>query len=211
MELRETLELILERLKLFGLDVPELRFEPPASLDKIIELEYDLGLELPPAFRRSLLSISSHVEFRWFTPDEYDFPPPFDEIFCGDLHWSLDLTRTFNQGWNESLLSLFPDRSNPYDAVWYDKLAFYEVGNGDYLAIDLSPENYEQIVYLSHDGSDLNGYILAKDFNDLLARWVPLACPGGEDWQWKVFTNSETTYIDPNEGNALMWRKLLNL
>jgi hypothetical protein len=174
-------------------------------------LEKELGFKLPRTFRNNFLNLSRHVEFNWFTPKDHDFPEPFHEIFCGDLHWSVEITRTLNKEWNENIQSLFPDRSNPYNAVWHEKLAFYEVGNGDYLALDLQPETYEQIVYLSHDGSGQNGYVLAANFEDLLDRWVPLACPGGEDWQWMPFTNDGNTSIDPNSENGREWQKLLGI
>jgi len=90
---------------------------------------------------------------------------------------------------------LFPDERDPYDVVWHHKAAFYEVGNGDYLAFDLSARNYERVTYLSHDDGQGHGHALAHDFGDLLDRWVPLACTGGEDWQWLPFT-SETDHHD---------------
>lgn len=211
MNLKIALEQILQQLTARRYDVRKFVFEPPAKIWTIQELEDDLSLALPPTFRNTLLTVSSHVEFAWFAPDGFEFPPPFQSNFSGDLHWSTEMIRTFNVEWESNLQSLFPDRSNAYDAVWYDKLAFHEVGNGDYLAIDLCPDTYEQIVYLSHDGSDANGYVLAENFEKLLERWVALACTGGEDWQWLPFTNEETTPIDPESTNGILWRELLGI
>jgi pimeloyl-ACP methyl ester carboxylesterase len=106
---------------------------------------------------------------------------------------------------------VFPDPSDPYDAVWHDKLAYADVGNGDLLALDLGREANGAVVYLSHDDGEGHGYRLASDFADLLRRWVPLACAGGEDWQWLPFTTSPTSEIDPNGANGLLWRNALGL
>lgn len=111
--LKTRLEQILEQLTSLRLDVREFVFEAPAHIDEIRQVEIELGFEIPQTFRHYLSNVSRHIEFIWFTPNDFKFGSPFDEIFCGDLHWSLDFTRKLNQGWNESLLSLFPDRSNP--------------------------------------------------------------------------------------------------
>lgn len=55
----------------------------------------------------------------------------------------------------------YPDYNKSYDKIFYNKLAFQQVENGD-LAIDLEEENYGKVIYLSHDGSDLHGYSNGK-------------------------------------------------
>lgn len=199
------------RLDAHGCDVRPLVFQPPATEPEVKALEAMLGLSLPGSFRRVLLNVSAHIEFRWFMPEGMTLPEPFESNFSGDLHWSLKLTEECDQnkqGWIEQV---FPNRGDPYDAVWWDKLAFYEIGNGDLLAMDLRPETYEQIVYLSHDDGEGHGYVLAENFEALLARWIPVACAGGEDWQWLPFTESRTSMLDPQCGNARVFRSLLGL
>lgn len=198
-------------LSSIGFDVRDFVFDEPAKEDEILGLERDLGLSLPPSFKRILTDVSKHVEFNWFTPDGFDFPEPFVSNFSGDIHWSLDLLRTFEEGRKGWIESVFPNSDDPYDAVWHNKFPFFEVGNGDQIAIDLRPGFYEQIVYLSHDDGEGHGHVLASNFHDLLQRWVPLGCPGGEDWQWKVFTNRLSTPIDPVCENAFLWKALLRL
>lgn len=90
---------------------------------------------------------------------------------------------------------MFPNANDPYDVVWHNKAAFYDVGNGDYLAFDLAEAQHGSVVYLSHDDGQGHGYVLAADFADLLERWVPIACTGGEDWQWLPFTAAPTTLL----------------
>ena len=93
----------------------------------------------------------------------------------------------------------------------YDKIRkeiflpfYFEVGNGDYLAIELEKENYGKIVYLSHDGGDGHGYYLANNFKELLTNWSKVGCVGGEDWQWLTFYRSGVG-IDPSCENAKLW------
>ena len=207
--LQSSLQVHLDRLGQLGFDVRPLIFEAPATEAQVEALERELDCAIPPSFRYILCNVSSHVEFRWFAPSGHTFPPPFQSNFCGDLHWSLEFTSSFNRnrlGWIETV---FPNPADPYDAVWHNKLPFLEVGNGDLIAIDLAPNTYERIVYLSHDDGAGHGYTLAENFAKLLERWVPLACPGGEDWQWLPFCESSTSAIDPDCQNALNWKQLL--
>lgn len=209
--LKDTLSEIGSRLAERGYDVRDLIFAPPASDSEVDALERDLAVGLPPSLRTVLLEVSGHVEFRWFLPDGIEFPAPFHSNFCGDLHWSIEFARENEGGRKGWVREVYPDPQNEYDAVWHDKLAFYEVGNGDLLAFDLDRERYENIVYLSHDGGDGHGFVLADNMLDLLVRWTPLACTGGEDWQWLPFTAGPTSRIDPDCENARVWKKLMGL
>ena len=67
------------------------------------------------------------------------------------------------------------------------KMSFQQVGNGDYIAIELEPENYGKVVYLSHDGSENHGLYIADNFKEFLMNYAAVGCTGGEDWQWESF------------------------
>jgi hypothetical protein len=210
-ELTERLEDLASRLSEQGFDVRPIAVEPPATASEVVAVEAAIGIDLPPSYRNALLTLSRRVEFRWFAPEGTKFEEPFRENFAGDLHWSLDLTAQFIAQANSWTTTVFPDESDPYDAVWHHKAAFYEVGNGDYLAFDLSASNYERVTYLSHDDGEGHGHVLASDFGDLLDRWVPLACTGGEDWQWHPFTSGLTTMIEPHSEVGERWRRTLRI
>lgn len=157
-----------------------------------------------------MASVSAGVDFRWFSSSDAEFPAPFEQIFAGSLKWSLDGIRQHQQskaGWIEAV---FPNPNDPYDSVWHNKLAFQDVGNGDYLSLDLSGAGHGQVVYLSHDDGEGHGHVMAESFADLLAHWVPLACVGGEDWQWIPFTDRLTTPINRECVSARAWRDLLS-
>ena len=93
---------------------------------------------------------------------------------------------------------------------WNIKTAFHQVGNGDYIAIELEPENYGKVVYLSHDGSENHGLYIADNFKEFLMNYAAVGCTGGEDWQWQPFY-TKGKGIDPTCKNARNWYKILNI
>lgn len=211
MDLQRSLRSNLASLANLGFDVRPLVFGPPASEYELAEVERQLGLALPSSLRGVLAFVSARVEFRWFAPKDKRFPEPFHQNFSGDLHWSLPLLLQYNKDKQQWIETVFKNPDDSYDRVWHDKLAFHEVGNGDYLAIDLRGASLGEVVYLSHDDGQGHGHVLAPSFDELLQRWVPLACPGAEDWQWMPFTNSLSGPIDPSCPNARRWRELLHI
>jgi hypothetical protein len=191
-------------------DVRPLIVQPAADPGQVAELEAAVGTRLPGAFRDVLLTVSARVEFAWFAGD-HKFSEPFDQNFSGDLHWSVDLTAQIDATRNSWCSAVFSNTEDSYDAVWHNKLAFYEVGNGDLIAFDLADDRYGQVVYLSHDDGQGHGYVLARDFHDLLARWLPLGCTGGEDWQWLPFTEGPKSGLEPCAEPAIAWRCALGI
>lgn len=103
----------------------------------------------------------------------------------------------------------YPDYNKPYDKIFHNKLAFQKVRNGDLFAIDLEEKSCGKIVYLSHDGSELHGYVMANSFQEFLEEYTKIGCVGGEDWQWEAFTNNHTTPIDANCENAKKWLEIM--
>jgi hypothetical protein len=200
---------ILDNLTAQGFDTRPLVVEPPASADQVDAIEDRLGLKVPTSLRRVLTAVASRVEFAWFAPSGHSFPDPFGEVFSGSLSWSLDGLpdlMTAVHGWVEEV---FPNPDDPYDRVWHHKLPFMEVGNGDYLALELNHDSESPVVYLSHDDGDGHGRAMAPSFEELLSRWIPLACPGAEDWQWLPFCTDAG--IDPSSAPAREWTALVHL
>jgi len=209
--MKEQLEKYLTTINKLGGDCRQLIFEKPATEYDILDVEKKLTYQLPTDFRNILLTVSSHCEFRWFLPDEFLLPEPLTQIFCGDLHWGLDFILQLNDSKDSWVRDVFPDINNEYDKIWHNKFAFYEVGNGDYISIDLATDNYGKVIYLSHDDGEGHGYVMANSFYELLENWTKLGCVGGEDWQWLPFCESKTSGIDPNCDNARLWYKTIGL
>jgi hypothetical protein len=202
---------LLGTLAARGFDVRPLVVGPPAERHEVDAVERELGCMLPASLRQVLTSVARRVDFAWFAPDGTTFPDPFGEIFSGSLAWSLDDLPDLAaavRGWIDNV---FPDPTDPYDRIWHHKLPFMEVGNGDYLALDLDQDNHGRVVYLSHDDGDGHGRSMAASFEDLLSRWIPLACPGAEDWQWLPFCPDSGAGIDPSSPTAEQWAALLHI
>jgi cell wall assembly regulator SMI1 len=209
--MQEQLIRILRQIEKLGGDARSLIFEKPAEFDDVYEIEKKLGYSIPDDFKNTLLTLSSHCELKWFLPDSFQLPYELREIFCGDLHWKMDSVLDSNQGKDGWIKEVFPDPDNEYDRVWHNKFVFQEVGNGDYLSIDLSPAFYGKIIYLSHDDGEGHGYVMANSFSELLNNWTKLGCIGGEDWQWLPFCESKTSGINPTCANAKIWKQIIGL
>tara|TARA_Y100000815_G_scaffold226694_4_gene214827 strand:- start:978 stop:1634 length:657 start_codon:yes stop_codon:yes gene_type:complete len=201
-------ETMLEAVNRLGGRVDPLIVEPPATKADVESLERRLGTSLPAALRDVLLTFSRSVEFRWFLPDDYRLPAEFRHIFCGDCHWSIESIEMSNEGKEHWIKVVFPDPSDPYDAVWHDVLAVQDVGNGDYLAIEIRANEPNPVTYLSHDDGEGHGLKLGEDFKDFLLRWSRLGCVGAEDWQWLPFATADGS-LDPNCDLATSYRALI--
>ena len=188
----------------------EFKIGTPAKEEEILEIEKKLGYRIPEDFRDILLSYSSYFEYFWSYKEKnnIELPSNLKHIFSGDLHWRINLLVNFEVSRKDWVEGCFPDYNDKYDRVWHNKMPFYEVGNGDYLAIELEKENYGKIVYLSHDCGKGHGYYLANNFKELLSNWSKVGCVGGEDWQWLTFY-TRGVGIDPNCENAKLWEDFI--
>ena len=212
---KKRLNLFLEKIEDLGGEVEPLTIEKPATEDEIKAVEAKLGYTLPPHFREVLLENTTHLEFGWDIDDIIDeedisLPDKLAEIFRGKLLFGLDLLLDYEEDRQDWEGEVYPNSDKEYDRVWHNKMSFQQVGNGDYIAIELEPENYGKVVYLSHDGSENHGLYIADNFKEFLMNYAAVGCTGGEDWQWEPFYTAGKG-IDPSSENALAWYKLLNI
>jgi hypothetical protein len=205
----ESLRRTLNAVWALGGEVQELVVEDPATDEEVASVEAKVGTAFPREFRDALTGMSGRLLFSWRLPREVRLPAGLEEIFAGQLEWGLDLIPQLEDRKRPWVTESFSNPDDPYDRVWHDKLAFQAVPNGDYLALDLSQEGWGRVVCLSHDDGEGHGYVLGRDFLDFLNRWVPLGCPGPEDWQWLPFTKSKDSGIDPECVNAKRWLSFL--
>ena len=211
MPLKDKLEAFIAHMRTLGANPTDCKFDPPASAEAVQQIEAELGYPLPGEFKQILLTVSGHVEFRWFLPDEITLPDALRGVFSGALHWGLEWILPCNQSKDSWISRVFPNSEDPYDRVWHQKFVFQEVGNGDYLSIDLAPDSYGKIIYLSHDDGKGHGYMMAPSFSALLESWTTLGCVGAEDWQWLPFCANATDGIDPDCPNALLWKQTIGI
>lgn len=153
------------------------------STEEIRSLSKGLRIEIPPPIERFLSQGSSGFDFRysWIYPEH--FFASVQDIFSdtnGYLHGGIRLCnaadfavyqdgcRGSSIGWG--LRGLFRDseflaRSFP----------FAPIGTGDFLGLDVfADKNEPPVVYLSHDPSDSENYVLCKSFDQFLRHWKEL-------------------------------------
>ena len=212
---KKRLDLFLEKIEDLGGEVEPITIEKPATEDEIKAVEAKLGYTLPPHFREVLLENTAHLEFGWDIDDIIDeedisLPDKLAEIFRGKLFFGLDLLLDYEEDRQDWEGEVYPNSDKEYDRVWHNKMSFFQVGNGDYIAIELEPENYGKVVYLSHDGSENHGLYIADNFKEFLMNYAAVGCTGGEDWQWEPFY-TKGKGIDPTSKNAKTWYKVLGI
>jgi hypothetical protein len=208
--LEERLLKILTALREQGYSVDDLVCEPPATSQEVAEVEAQLGFAFPASFRDALITISRRVDFWWRRPDNLEFPAPFEDNVFGQLSWSISSLVDFDNDRKSWIETVFKDPDDAYDRVWHQKLAVFDVGNGDLISIDLEPARAGTVVYLSHDGSMAHGYVLAPSFAEFIRRWTLLACPDGEEAGWIPFFEVDLGLSEQGEP-AKAWRRLLRL
>ena len=212
---KKRLNLFLSKIEALGGATEPLSIEKPATEEEVKAVEAKLGYTLPPHFREVLLENTAHLEFWWniskFLEEREDFlSDELRGVYYSDLLFGLDLLLDYEdncQGW---VREVYPDYNNEYDRVWHNKMAFLHIVNGDYIAIELEPENYGKVVYLSHDGSENHGLYIADNFKEFLMNYAAVGCIGGDDWQWEPFY-SKGKGIDPTSKNAKTWYKVLGI
>ena len=212
---KKRLDLFLEKIEDLGGEVEPLTIEKPATEEEVKAVEVKLGYTLPPHFREVLLENTAHLEFWWDIDDIIDeedisLPDKRAEIFRGKLLFGLDLLLDYEEDRQDWEGDAYPNSDKEYDRVWHNKMSFFQVGNGDYIAIELEPENYGKVVYLSHDGSENHGLYIADNFKEFLMNYAAVGCTGGEDWQWEPFY-TKGKGIDPTSKNAKTWYKVLGI
>ena len=212
---KKRLDLFLEKIEDLGGEVEPLTIEKPATEEEVKAVEVKLGYTLPPHFREVLLENTAHLEFGWDIDDIIDeedisLPDKLAEIFRGKLLFGLDLLLDYEEDRQDWEGEAYPNSDKEYNRVWHNKMSFFQVGNGDYIAIELEPENYGKVVYLSHDGSENHGLYIADNFKEFLMNYAAVGCTGSDDYQWEPFY-TKGKGIDPTSKNAKTWYKVLEI
>ncbi|MCY9660080.1 SMI1/KNR4 family protein [Paenibacillus chondroitinus] len=183
---------ILEKIKNNGGKIIELTKSKPASDLEIKDKESTLGINIPSEFKKVLLENSKQLYLRWSFPEEAILPQEFREIFSGEIGWSLDGL----EYWGE-------DSTEDYAINLKGKLTFFQVRNGDYLALDLSNDSNPPIVYWDHETD--NVIPIAASFMEYLNKMTELSCIGAEIWQYEDFLGHHG--IETKSEKAERWKK----
>lgn len=86
-----------------------------------------------------------------------------------------------------------------------------EVGSGDNIAFDSEHAQDAPVLYLSHDGDDVHGYCLGKNFVDFIERHSLLECAGPKGWNLTPFLPDADSGLDAYGEDARKWREWFGL
>ncbi|HDR4686295.1 SMI1/KNR4 family protein [Bacillus cereus] len=181
-------------------DIESFVVEKSATEEEIKLTEQQLGYPLPISFKEVLVKFSKQVELRWSFPDELSIPAEFDDIFAGELCWNLDSIEDLAE-----VADSLKDVGDNYGENLRQKLAFYTVPNGDYLALDLNSNNEDAaVVYWDHEEDSVT--YVADNFIEFIEKFTDLHLIGAEIWQWETFIDSKG--INTDSELAQKWKKL---
>lgn len=183
---------IIEKIKQNGGSVHELTMEPPATMQEVNDKETALGIRLPSEFQEVLNRHAKGLYFRWSLPDEAILPSEFREIFAGELGWHTD----WLEFWNER------DSEDNTCLGLKNKLTFFQVGNGDYIAFDMSTDEEPPVVYWDHETDEVHP--IAASFKKYLSKMTELYCIGAEIWQYEAFLGPKG--VDTDSDLAERWK-----
>ncbi|MEG7835223.1 SMI1/KNR4 family protein [Bacillus cereus] len=181
-------------------DIESFVVEKSATEEEIKLTEQQLGYPLPISFKEVLVKFSKQVELRWSFPDELSIPAEFDDIFAGELCWNLESVEDLAE-----VADSLKDVGDNYGENLRQKLAFYTVPNGDYLALDLNSNNEDAaVVYWDHEEDSVT--YVADNFIEFIEKFTDLHLIGAEIWQWETFIDSKG--INTDSEIAQKWKKL---
>src|SRR5262249_30387477 len=180
---------------------------PSAREEEVLDVESRLRIRLPRSFRDVILNYSAEVDIEWQLPDGGEHTGEFSKIYAGECRWSLESLPDLVESHQILIDSAFTDPTDDYDRVWWNKLPFLKVGNGDMVAIDTAIEGAEPVVYLSHEDGPGHGVWLGSSFADYIERLSLIGCPGAEDWQWIPFVDGPRSLLLPSSPKGLAWRE----
>lgn len=190
----------------------ELVIEEPASIVEVEIVENRLGVKLPFQLRDFFLRYSKKCELSVWLSDEFELPDELDEIFSANFLISLEEIEDAENSRNGWVENCFTNEEDEYDSVWYHKLGFMNVPNGDVIAFDMKgDEENMPVVYLSHDDGEGHGYILGKDFDSYFEQLLLVGACGNEYWQMLPFCADAQSGIISDCDNAKEYRRIIGL
>lgn len=212
----------------FGGRIFKFNIKPKAEEEEIKEVEEQLGFRIEENFRNILKNFSKGIEVCWSFPDSIILPEELKAISSGRLYFDLEQLWDINYHKNDLIECCFSDLPMPSEEEivkhnldrrfinlvldtekFIKALAFSEVGNGDYIVIDI--EDNGSIRYLSHELDKTHGAKIADNFVEYIDKITAIAMAGSEDWQLEVFMEDYEEGINPYSNNGDMLRKLLDL
>lgn len=187
---------------------------PKIDNTEIDKIENEFGIKYPLDFKTVLTEYAGGISFGWQIENE-DTEGEFKPIFCGvggvsnykpkPFLWNFESLSALYKTYLNWLKDCFNDPTDPYDAHYYDKIPFIDVGNGDLIVFNTGGE----IIYLSHDDGPLHGEKLADNFIEFITLLSNLGCIGNESDQFEVFYDEKNQKLMDNDLKIERWKNWL--
>jgi hypothetical protein len=190
--------------------------KPPLTEPDLLALEHDLGVSLPRSVREFLLNGARAISatYSWTpggeTSDELSEAGLAECIRGGGEFLSVDDFAEFRadaRSWAiETAIA-----EDPVDQErWLNSLPFYDLNDGDYLAIDLSQGVEDPpVLFLCHEDES---WILSSSFSAFLAEWAACSYVSPRCWELfgdEPFFDKETRQLSGQTEAAALLQQLL--
>jgi hypothetical protein len=201
-----------EMQKKKGWNIDDLEIVAPVKREEMEKLEKLTSQTFPEDFKTVLCEYASAVHLNWHMHEES--VEEFKGIFGGGGNgylWDFELLEYIHEDYLSWLKDCWTDPNDWYGGVYYNKVPFISVPNGDLIAFDKKIVNGQsEVIYLSHDEGQLHGHRLAKNFVEFISKWSNIGCVGTEEWQISPFYDFENKEIYSDGDAVRKWKNILN-
>jgi ankyrin repeat protein len=196
-----------------GWELTPLAISPPAPEGEIRRVETESGLRFPSQLREALTCYSARVAFGWRVPAHLRAPEGLNMPTCSANRGALwDLAHIENAAIPNFLEWKKYCAEHDRQGRWENQFPFYELMNGDLLALDLSnPAGPHPVRYFSHEMEMLHGLALAPDFFTFVTEMSRLGFAGSEGASWFCFGEEEgdAYFLKADSAGGKRWRAWL--
>lgn len=172
-------------------------FQPPLNESEIIEIKSnskkDIPLELIKFWTTGSANLSCHYYLANPTPERLS---QIQELFgiqnslYGGASFMIanklpDKLLELKEWAEETWIVDYPNEQK----FWLNSVPFFEMRNGDYLALDVTvKKDNPPVIYLSHDDESS---VISNSFTDFLTNWERLCYIGPEGWLLDIFQDEK--------------------
>ncbi len=202
----------LKEMESKGWNIYDLQIEKPTTKERINAMEQSTNQIFPNDFVEVMTKFSSAVRLNWhMNNDEIE---GFEEVFCGGGYgylWDVELLVEIHKNYLGWLRDCWTDPNDSYGGIYYDKVPFISVPNGDLIVFNKEIVNGKsEVIYLSHDDGELHGKRLAKNFVEFISKWSNIGCVGTEEWQFSPFYDFKNEELSSTSEQVVKWKEILN-
>jgi SMI1 / KNR4 family (SUKH-1) len=180
--------------------------DPPAPHSRIVEVEELLGYSIPSSFRHVLLDFSQRVSVLASSPDNPSCSESLKDVFAVSVMW--DIERLPHLELQRQEIVEASERDTLF-APWRRVLLVETSSGGDDIAINLDPENKEEVVLLNLKHVETHQCKLGDNFQQFVDRMTDIGIPIWDSYAIRPFVNKPAWHLDSECENAKAWREWL--